>query len=133
MNFKHISIVVATGLLLSACGTYATSSVAPVNGAAKESASAQKPAAKSPDQVTVTENDITDRPYVSLGDISVTVRKATIFDSDPTQEKVAQALKEKAAEMGGDAVVLVHYGTVGVGLFSWGQMDGEGRVVAFKS
>ncbi len=132
MRLIRMSLVVATGLFLSACGTYATSSVEPTTGAAGNAAPVPKLAAKSPDQVIVTENDITNRPYVSLGDISVTVRKATIFDGDPTREKVAQALREKTAELGGDAVVLVRYGTVGIGVFSWGQMEGEGRAVAFK-
>jgi hypothetical protein len=120
------------GLFLSACGTYSTSSVTPPSVAAGRSLSPEVPVVKTADQVIVTENDIANRPYVSLGDISVTVRKVTIFDSDPTREKVAQALKEKAAALGADAVVLVRYGTVGVGAFSWGQMDGEGRAIAFR-
>lgn len=117
----------ASALLLSACGTYSTSSSTP---AANAPTAAR--AAKTPDQVIVTENDINDRPYTSLGDISVTVRKVTIFDSDPTKEKVNDALKEEAADMGADAVVLVRYGTVGIGLMSWGQMDGNGRAVVFQ-
>ena len=89
-------------------------------------------AAKSVDQVILSESDITDRPYQSLGDITVTVKKWTIFDKDPTQEQVAQALKQKAAAMGADAVILVRYGAVGIGFTSWGQMDGQGRAIVFK-
>lgn len=89
-------------------------------------------AAKTPDKVIVTENDITDRPYRALGDIEVTVSKWTILDADPTKEKVAAALRETAAEMGADAVVLARYGTVGIGLGGWGQMDGNGRAVTFQ-
>lgn len=81
--------------------------------------------------VMITENDITDRPYSNLGDINVTVRKTTIFNADPIRESVGQALREKAASLGADAVVLIRYGTVGIGAFSWGQMDGSGRAVQF--
>ena len=116
-------------VLLVACGTRTSTSVEPVSGATPSTA---KLASKPPSEVIVTENDITDRPYVSLGDISVTVSKWTIFDKDPTQTMVAAALQQKAAEMGADAVVLVRYGTVGIGAFSWGEMEGKGRAVAFK-
>ena len=87
---------------------------------------------KTPDQIILTDKDIIDRSYTSLGDVSVTVRKFTIFDSDPSKEKVDNALKEKAADMGADAVILVRYGTVGIGAFSWGQMDGNGRAIIFR-
>lgn len=117
-------------LLLAACGTRTETSVTPVT---KSSDLPQQPnVVKEPGDVTVTENDITDRPYRTLGDIQVTVRKWTVFDSDPTKEKVAEALRRKAAEMGADAVVLARYGTVGIGAFSWGQIDGNGRAVVFQ-
>ena len=77
-------------------------------------------------------NDITDRKYVSLGDIEVTVKKWTIFDKDPTPALVDDALRAKAAQMGADAVILVRYGTVGIGFWSWGQLDGQGRAVVFQ-
>lgn len=121
---------IALAALLSGCGSYATSSVKPVAGA---SAVASSPAiAKTPADILVTEDDVTDRAYKSLGDISVTVRKITIFDSDPTKSKVADALREKAAKMGADAVVLARYGAVGIGFTSWGVMDGNGRAVVFQ-
>lgn len=114
---------------VAACGTRTSTSVEPVAGATQATA---KPMPKPASEVIVTENDITDRPYVSLGDISVTVSKWTIFDKDPTQAMVAAALQQKAAEMGADAVVLARYGTVGIGAFSWGEMEGKGRAVVFK-
>ena len=131
MKPSYLCVVVVAALVLASCGTRSSSSVTPTLGAA--TAPAPGPAAaKSPGQVTVTEGDITDRPYMSLGDIEVTVKKWTIFDSDPTREKVAEALRGKAAELGADAVVLARYGTVGIGFMSWGQMDGQGRAVRFK-
>src|SRR5580700_4923236 len=116
--------------ILAGCGSYSTSSVKPATGGA--SAAIPAKATKSAADVQLTEGDITDRPYTVLGDISVTVRKVTIFDADPNQEKVGQALKEKAASMGADAVVLARYGSVGIGFTSWGVMDGNGRAVVFQ-
>jgi hypothetical protein len=116
---------------LSACGTRSDGSVSPVLGAAPTASAAAKPAPRSASQITVSENDITDRPYRALGDISVTVSKWTIFDADPTRAKVNEALQEKAAALGADAVILARYGTVGLGVFTWGKLDGNGRAVAF--
>jgi hypothetical protein len=73
------------------------------------------------------------RPLSSLGDISVTVAKWTIFDDDPTPQKVNDALREKAAQLGANAVVLVRYGTVGIGALTWGKLDGSGRAIAFTN
>lgn len=138
MSAAKFLVLLLTSGLLAGCGTYATSSVTPTPGAAPQSqstaapAAQAAPAARAPEQVIVSENDMADRRYTSLGDISVTVRKWTLFDADPTRERVARALQEKAAEMGADAVIFVRYGTVGIGLFSWGQMDGQGRAVRFQ-
>ena len=79
------------------------------------------------------QDDITDRSYRVIGDIEVTVNKTTIFHPDPTPELVDQKLREKAAELGADAVILVRYGTVGVSLISWGSLDGKGRAITFEN
>jgi hypothetical protein len=84
------------------------------------------------DKIILTEEDITYRPYQTLGDIKVSLRKWTVFDADPTREMINQALIRKAAEMRADAVVLVRYGTAGIGATSWGALEGRGRVVQFK-
>jgi len=60
------------------------------------------------------------------------VNKTTIFHPDPTREMVTQELKNKAAEMGADAVILTRYGSVGIAFQSWGAMDGRGRAIVFK-
>jgi hypothetical protein len=133
MTLRRLYLVGALALLVAACGMRTGTSVTATPGATPGPASADtKPPAKSPDQITLTEGDITDRPYQSLGDIKVDLQKWTIFDKDPTREMIAEALKKKAAEMGADAVVLVRYGTVGLGAFTWGEMDGQGRAVVFK-
>src|SRR5262249_11579229 len=87
---------------------------------------------KSPVEVVLTEDDITDRPYVVIEDIEVTVSKPNIFADDPTRADVAGELRKKAAQLGADAVVLARYGTVGMGVFTWGKMSGRGRAVVFK-
>lgn len=88
--------------------------------------------ATDPTKIQITEGDISNRPYSVIGDISVTVNKTTIFHPDPTKALVAEQLREKAADLGADAVILVRYGTVGVALFSWGSLDGKGRAIKFK-
>ncbi len=129
MRSLHVYLFAAMALALVACGTRASSSVTPTTGA--DPAPAAGVPAKVPQSVIVTQNDITDRPYRALGDIDVTVSKWTIFDADPTPAKVDDELREKAASMGADAVVLVRYGTVGIGAFTWGKLEGKGRAVAF--
>ncbi len=117
---------------LGGCATWSDSHVTTSKDNA-EAAKAAKAAPKTPDQVTLSENDITDRSYTVLGDIKVTVNKTTIFNKDPTREQVNDKLKERAAELGADAVVLVRYGSVGVSFMSWGELDGEGRAIKFNN
>lgn len=111
--------------LIVGCSSYSTSHVDPSGMTAVTSA-------KEESQIIVTQSDITDRSYVPLGDVTVTVYKTTIFNADPTHADVDQRLRTKAAEMGGDAVILVRYGTVGIGAMSWGELEGKGRVVVFQ-
>ena len=112
---------------LQACGTYSVSSLKEAPNAPSMSGKAHR----APEQILLTQNDILSRRYTTLGDVSVTVRKVSIFDNDPTPAAVNMALKEKAAEMGADAVVLVRYGTVGISFMSWGELEGNGRAVVF--
>jgi hypothetical protein len=111
--------------LLGGCAEgWATSSVAKTSEAPR----AARPAA----EIEIVEGDVTDRPYKSLGDVSVTVNKVTIFNADPTREMVNQRLRNEAAKIGADAVILVRYGTVGIGVMSWGSLDGKGRAIVYE-
>ena len=83
------------------------------------------------DKIQIVEGDVTDRSYKSLGDVSATVNKTTLFNADPTREMVNNRLKAEAAKLGADAVIQVRYGTVGMGLVSWGSLDGKGRAIAY--
>jgi len=112
---------------MTGCATWSTSSV---DNSAADITAGQGPK-KQPSQIQVTESDITDRKYRMLGDISVMVNKTTLFHPDPTREMVTEKLKEKASEMGADAVVLARYGKGGISLMSWGSLEGKGRAIKF--
>lgn len=110
--------------------TWSTSKV--VRGGEAGTANASQ-SRKLASEIIVTEGDITDRKYRVIADISVNVNKTTIFNEDPTREKVDEKLRDEAATLGADAVILVRYGTVGMGVLSWGSLDGNGRAVAFTN
>jgi len=128
-KLRFASIIFVGGISLAGCATWSTSGVTPSGGS--QSAAVTHPP-RAPESIIVTERDITDRAYNSLGDVSVTVNKTTIFNADPTPELVNQKLREKAAAIGADAVIQVRYGTPGISFFSWGSLDGKGRAVSFK-
>jgi len=131
MTLSRFVVAAALLSLVAACGTRSSGSMEPTVGATAVTAPVN--AAKTPiGDIIVTENDITDRRYVSLGDISAEVAKWTIFDRDPTREQVDAALRTQAAKLGADAVVLVRYGTPGITALSWGALEGKGRAVAFE-
>ncbi len=125
MSFRFLMGSMVVSFLLSGCATWSQSQVTNPNTAIKEIKQV------SPDQVQLTEGDMTNRPYVSLGDLTVTVNKTTIFHPEPTKEMVDAKLKEEAAKLGADAVIYVRYGTVGISALSWGSLDGKGRAIQF--
>jgi uncharacterized protein YbjQ (UPF0145 family) len=77
-------------------------------------------------------NDITDRPYKVLGEVKAGVRKATIFSSEASQEKIYKELWERAEKLGADAVVNARYGESRVTALSWGQTDATGTAIKFE-
>jgi len=122
-------ISLATALLalgLSGCATWSNTQV---DRSTAESTTSL--AAKSPEEIKVYETDVAGRRYESVGDLNVTVNKTTIFHPNPTREMVEAKLKEKAAELGADAVIFATYGNVGVSFMSWGSLDGRGRAIRF--
>lgn len=116
-------------LMLSGCATWSTSNVEGVEGI--ETVVTSKKKQKSPQDIVITETDISDRKYKALGDIEVTVNKTTIFNSDPTREQVNAELQKEAAKLGADAVILVRYGTTGISFMSYGALNGKGRAIVF--
>lgn len=127
-GFARVALVISLALALVGCAS--TWSRGSVERSAQQEATAAP--ATSVAKVTLTESDITDRKYKSLGDITVQVNKLTLFHSDPTPEQVNEKLREKAAELGADAVVLVRYGKVGISALSYGSLEGKGRAVKFQ-
>ena len=128
-------LVFAVCVGVAGCGsTWSTSNVQKsgydpkVNASVTAPVRAPTPAA----EILVTEGDITDRKYRVLGDINVNVNKTTIFNADPTRADVDAKLREEAYKLRADAVVLVRYGSVGIGLMSWGSLDGKGRAVVYE-
>ena len=123
-------VVLMSGcLVLGACGHRSGADIQrPANAPALPTGAL---APKIPAYVMVTEDDITNRPYVTLGDIKVTIAKWTIFDRDPTTGDLNKKLQEEAAKLGADAVVLARYGAVGISALSYGEREGRGRAVAF--
>lgn len=78
--------------------------------------------------VVITQGDLQDKKYTEISPIEVSIKKATLFHSDPTQEQANEALKEKARVIGADAVINVKYKR-GVGLTTWGYLDAIGMGV----
>ena len=122
-------LLISAMLVFGGCATWSTSDVTD-NKNTKVYTTVME-AQKMPRNIVVTEADITDHKYKVLGDIEVTVNKTTIFNEDPTREQVNEKLKEEAAKLGADAVILVRYGTVGISLLSWGSLNGKGRAIVF--
>lgn len=120
---------ISAALLLVAVSGCATWSHGSVDRNEQQTNAALKPT--SPDKVQLFNNDLAGKRYSSLGDITVTVNKTTIFNADPTKEMVNQKLRERAAELGADAVILVRHGSGGVSFMSWGSLEGKGRAVKF--
>ena len=114
--------------LVQGCATWSTGSV----DTTQASTTVASASPTSPEQVLVTEGDITDRHYASLGDITVTVNKTTAFHPTPTKEQVNKKLQEKAAVLGANAVIFVRYGNWGVSPLSWGSLEGKGRAVKLQ-
>ncbi len=76
--------------------------------------------------------DITDRPYTVIGQITAGVRKATVFSSSSSPEKIYRELWERGKKMGADAVVHASYGKAHVSAMSWGQTNATGIAIKFN-
>lgn len=71
------------------------------------------------------------RPYHVLGDITVRGRQVSTFGAPPTRVSLTLALRERAAALGADAVILVRFGAQGVGALSWNELEARGRAVRY--
>lgn len=83
-----------------------------------------------PSTVLMYDLDITDRPYTSLGEVSVSMTKLNPWGEEPTQAQVEAKLKEEAVKKGADALIFVRYNKLGA---SWNRLSGiEGKAQAVK-
>ncbi len=131
-SIRNSVAIALASMMLAACNTWSTVSVTPGDGMHDDSRAVSTPeAAVAPSDIIVSSSDITNRKYRILGDIEVTVNKTTIFNDDPTPEMVDERLREEAAKLHADAIVLVRYGTVGASRFSTASLKGQGRAVTF--
>ena len=131
-NLLIISIAVLT---LSGCastqfgqdGTRTSATIQTVDGVTPEVTTISNT-----NEIIVTENDITDRPYTTLGEINVSASKLTIFNKDPTREDIDGRLRNEAAKLGADAVIFTRYVAPTITFTSWGTMTGNGRAIKFS-
>ena len=130
MKIQKIFFALVIAGSLSGCATWSTSSINNKDVSAQES-SQSAISKKAPSQIYLTDQDVVDRPYKSLGDITVTVNKTTIFHPNPTREMVNEKLQKEASELGADAVILIRYGDGGISLMSWGSLEGKGRAIKY--
>ncbi len=121
MMLKLIRLLVFAMIILlsSGCASYRTSSN--INS---ENSTSLAPNSR----VIITEGMLSGRKYREIGPIEVTVKKLTVFHKSPTAEQANEALKEKAREIGADAVIEVTYDS-GVGFTSWGYIEAKGTGV----
>jgi uncharacterized protein YbjQ (UPF0145 family) len=77
--------------------------------------------------------DITDRPYVVVGQVEAGVRKATVFSKSASQKKIYRELWERARKMGADAVINATYGDSHISAMSWGKTNAKGTAIRFTT
>jgi uncharacterized protein YbjQ (UPF0145 family) len=77
-------------------------------------------------------HDITDRPYVVVGEVKAGVRKATVFSKAASQKKIYKELWERARKKKADAVINATYGDSKISMMSWGETKAKGTAIKFK-
>ena len=63
--------------------------------------------------------------------IEVSIKKLTLFHSDPTKDQANAELEKRAVALGCDAVTNVQYQS-GIGLTTWGYIDAQGNCAKFE-
>lgn len=113
MNGKYGWVCVLS-LGLASCATYRTESN--IRASASTPTHSQK--------ILILEG-VPNVGYKEIGPISVSVKKLTVFNPDPTREQANEVLTEKARAIGADAVIKVSYES-GIGFTTWGYIDAKG-------
>lgn len=120
MNVHRILVAAAFAAALGGAGTVAVAKDSKTFAVVNEDVG-----------VPVFPNDITDRPYQVVGEVTAGVRKATIFSKEASQTKVYRELWERAEKLGADAVINAKYGDSHVTAFSWGKTNATGTAIKF--
>lgn len=121
MRFKSIVLLVMVVILVitAGCAAYRTSSNIDSDSSNAISAGTR---------VIISEGSLPGLKYEIIGPIEVSVKKLTASHKDPTRKQANDALIEKAAVIGADAVINVTYES-GVGFTTWGYIDASGTGV----
>lgn len=122
MKFLTLTPLLAM-LAVSACDTWETSTLP------SDVRNTAIPATTNPADILVTEDKMTGRSFLTLGELKVTVNKTTAFHPAPTREMVIAKLQEDAAKLGANAVIGAEVTNVVVSPFSWGTRTGTGTAV----
>ena len=122
--------MLASVSVLAGCATRSTSSV---DNKALETptTTAVSPGKTAVSAIRITDADLVDTKYTSLGDITVNINKTTPFHPNSTPEIVNTKLQKKAYELGADAVILVRYGQGEITFFTLGSLEGKGHAVRY--
>jgi hypothetical protein len=107
--------------------------LASANATTAQTVVAAAPHTSNVDGFIVTEGDISDRPYAELGPVTAKAGKLTWVSRNPDWTDIDRKLREKARQMGADAVVRVRYVPTGASLMSWGGIKGEGVAIRFQT
>ena len=81
--------------------------------------------------VIVRDDDYFERKYSPLGEVRVALTRPSPFHPNPTRDTVNQRLREEAAKLGADAVILVRYATLDGGFLGSGTFEGKGLAIKF--
>ena len=122
MNIKQVSVLLAAAAIAATAPAIAAKKAERSFVTVNESVG-----------VPVFPNDITDRPYDVVGEVKAGVRKATIFSSEASQDKIYKELWERADKLGADAVINAKYGESHVSAMSWGKTNATGTAIKFKA
>lgn len=110
-----LTIIIVIGL--NGCGAYRTDSgITPPSAETKTVKTS----------ILVTKNSLDDKNCTVIQNIEATVKKLTLFHADPTKEQVDFVLAEKGKKLGANVVKNVKYES-GIGMTTWGYIDGEGE------
>ena len=84
-----------------------------------------------PAAIFLSNEDLPDRTYQSLGHLRVWVGRVLAVDRAQSEEELNQELRQEAARLGADAVINVRYGNRTVAEAQWLTLDATGTAVKF--